>query len=122
MRLPWRRTTLSGRQPQCMMHDVRLGQRRRFLRPDAAGENATGGGIRMPSLTERIKVGNQDMALYVTVPSGTGPFPAIVVIQHGGGVDTFVRTMVDRLATAGYAAVAPDLYHRLGPGVERPIP
>src|SRR5947208_15099538 len=75
----------------------------------------------MPSLTERIKVGNQDMALYVAVPSGTGPFPAIVVIQHGGGVDTFVRTMVDRLATAGYAAVAPDLYHRLGPRVERTV-
>jgi len=80
-----------------------------------------GGGIRMPSFTESIKVGNQDMALYAAVPSGTGPFPAIVVIQHGGGVDTFVRTMVDRLATAGYAAVAPDLYHRLGPGVERTI-
>ena len=69
----------------------------------------------MASLTERIKVGNQEMALYVAVPSDTGPFPAIVVIQHGGGVDTFVRTMVDRLATAGYAAVAPDLYHRLRP-------
>ena len=75
----------------------------------------------MPAFIESIKVGNQDMALYVAVPSGTGPFPAIVVIQHGRGVDTFVRTMVDRLATAGYAAVAPDLYHRLGPGVERSI-
>ena len=85
------------------------------------GAHAERGGIRMPSLTESIKVGNQDMALYVAVPSGTGPFPAIVVIQHGNGVDTFVRTMVDRLATAGYAAVAPDLYHRLEPGVERTI-
>ena len=73
----------------------------------------------MASLTERITVGNQDMALYVAVPSDTGPFPAIVVIQHGGGVDTFVRTMVARLATVGYAAVAPDLSHRLEPGVER---
>ena len=54
----------------------------------------------MPAFTESIKVGNQAMALYVAVPSGTGPFPAIVVIQHGRGVDTFVRTMVDRLATA----------------------
>ena len=75
----------------------------------------------MASLTERMKVGSQEMALYVAVPSDTGLFPAIVVIQHGGGVDTFVRTMVDRLATAGYAAVAPDLYHRLEPGVERTI-
>src|SRR5438128_11358461 len=78
--------------------------------------------MRMPAFTESSKVGNQDMALYVAVPSGTGPFPAIVVIQHGRGVDTFVRTMVDRLATAGYAAVARDLYPRLGPGVERSLP
>ena len=35
----------------------------------------------MPAFTESIKVGNQAMALYVAVPSGTGPFPAIVVIQ-----------------------------------------
>src|SRR3989449_11708281 len=75
----------------------------------------------MQAFTESIKVGTQVMALYVAVPSGRGPLPAIVVIQHGSGVDTFVRTMVDRLATAGYAAVAPALYHRLEPGVERTI-
>src|SRR5438093_362380 len=37
-----RRTTLPGRQPQCMMHDVLPGKRSRLLRPCAAGENATG--------------------------------------------------------------------------------
>ncbi len=72
----------------------------------------------MPSFTETLKVDEQDMTLYMSLPSGSGPSPAVVVIQHLGGVDTFVRTMVDRLAEAGYAAAAPDLYHRLGEDLE----
>lgn len=72
----------------------------------------------MPLITETIKVDDQDMTLYGNLPSGSGPFAAIVVIQHAGGVDTFVRAMVDRLAEAGYVAVAPDLYHRLSTDIE----
>jgi carboxymethylenebutenolidase len=67
----------------------------------------------MPSFNESIKVGTQDMALYASVPGGSGPFPAVVVIHHGAGVDEFTRTMCDRLAEEGYAAVAPDLFHRI---------
>ncbi len=74
----------------------------------------------MPSFTESIKVGNQDMELYVSLPDDAGPFPAVVVAQHGGGVDRFIRTMADRLAEAGYGAAAPDLYHRLGPDEQTP--
>ena len=55
------------------------------------------------------------MRLHVAIPNGAGPFPAIVVVQHQGGVDEFVTAMTERLATAGYAAAAPDLYHRDGP-------
>jgi carboxymethylenebutenolidase len=55
------------------------------------------------------------MRCYVTEPSGSGPFPAVVVIQHAGGVDEFVRTMTDRVAEAGFAGIAPDLYHRDDP-------
>jgi carboxymethylenebutenolidase len=36
----------------------------------------------------------------------------MIVIQHAPGVDEFVQTMTDRLAEAGYEAIAPDLYHR----------
>ena len=68
----------------------------------------------MPSFWESIKVDGADMRLYVSVPSGTGPFPAVVVIQHQGGVDDFMEEMTQRVASAGYAAVAPDLYHRDG--------
>jgi carboxymethylenebutenolidase len=55
------------------------------------------------------------MRCYVTEPSGSGPFPAVVVIQHAGGVDDFVQTMTDRVAEAAYVGIAPDLYHRDDP-------
>ena len=58
---------------------------------------------------------NSAMRLHVSAPSGTGRFPALVVIQHQGGVDEFIQKMTERLAGAGYVAAAPDLYHRDGP-------
>jgi len=67
----------------------------------------------MQKLTVTIPVGAQSMALSTAWPDGPGPFPAIVVIQHAPGLDTFTQTMVERLAQAGYVAAAPDLYHRL---------
>ena len=52
------------------------------------------------------------MRVFVETPQGTGPFPGVVVIQHGAGVDGFIQTVVLRLADQGYVAAAPDLYHR----------
>lgn len=67
----------------------------------------------MPSFWEKLQVDGQEMDLYASVPRGSGPFPAVVVSQHGGGVDQFIQTICDRLAEAGYAAVAPKLFHRI---------
>jgi carboxymethylenebutenolidase len=69
----------------------------------------------MQALTITIDVDGHGMALYVAIPKGDGPFPAIVVIQHAPGVDVFVHAMVHRLTEAGFVAAAPDLYHRLDP-------
>jgi len=69
----------------------------------------------MPSFWENLKVSGQDMRMYASVPRGSGPFPAIVVAQHGGGVDKFIQSICDRLAGEGYAAVAPELDHRTTP-------
>jgi carboxymethylenebutenolidase len=55
------------------------------------------------------------MRIHVSVAAGSGRFPAIVVMQHQGGVDEFVQRTTERLAQAGYVAAAPDLYHRDGP-------
>ncbi len=69
----------------------------------------------MLSFTKTITVGGRGMAVYEALPAGTQRCPGIVVIQHAPGVDRFLHAMVERLAEAGYAAVAPDLYHRLDP-------
>lgn len=47
---------------------------------------------------------------YLGVPaSGSGP--AVVVLQEWWGLDDHIRSVVDRLAQAGFIALAPDLYH-----------
>ncbi len=66
----------------------------------------------MASTWETIHVDGQDMDVYLTMPDAAGPFPAVVVSQHGGGVDQFIREMADRLAAEGYVAIAPNLFHR----------
>ncbi|TMQ07918.1 MAG: dienelactone hydrolase family protein [Deltaproteobacteria bacterium] len=38
--------------------------------------------------------------------------PGVVVMMHGPGLDRFLEDRVQELARHGYAAAAPDLYHR----------
>ena len=66
----------------------------------------------MPGGLVTLTVDGSPMQTYVAVPDGDGPFPAVVVAQHQSGVDAFIRSACDRLAEAGYAAAAPDQYHR----------
>ena len=47
---------------------------------------------------------------YLAVPeSGSGP--GVIVVQEWWGLDTGIKEMADRLAVAGFVALAPDLYH-----------
>jgi carboxymethylenebutenolidase len=69
----------------------------------------------MVSNWQEIESDGSPMRLHVSMPDGTGPFPALIVMQHQGGVDEFIQGMTRRLADAGYLAAAPDLYHRDGP-------
>lgn len=70
----------------------------------------------MESSWKQIKVDESLMRVYCTQPDGAGPFPAVVMIQHQGGVDGFVQEMARRIAAAGFVGAAPDLYHRDDPG------
>ena len=71
----------------------------------------------MASFWETIDVDGQEMRMYASVPSSSAgfsaPYPAVLVAQHATGVDAFIQDICDRLAAAGYAAVAPELYHRV---------
>ncbi|MQA67391.1 MAG: hypothetical protein GEU76_16070 [Alphaproteobacteria bacterium] len=69
---------------------------------------------------ETTKVDGDDMGLYVATPEGHGPFPAVAIMYHRGGIDAFTRDRADRLAREGYIAIAPDLFHRY-PDVENPL-
>ena len=61
---------------------------------------------------DTIQVDGQPMRVYLDVPAGGGAVPGVVVIMHGPGLDRFIENQVEDLARHGYAAVAPDLYHR----------
>jgi len=39
----------------------------------------------MPAFTEHLQVNGEDMEMYTSVPSGSGPFPAVVIAFHVGG-------------------------------------
>ena len=56
-----------------------------------------------------------DMAAYMAMPQGKGPFPAIIVFQEAFGVNNHIKNVTDRLAAEGYIAIAPELFHRTAP-------
>lgn len=62
-----------------------------------------------------IKIG--EMSAYLAAPA-TSPKAAIIVIPEIFGVNPGIRQKCDKLAAAGYLAVAPEIFWRFAPGVE----
>ncbi len=62
----------------------------------------------------RIPVGDTELPGYFAKPQGAGPFPVVVVIEEIFGVHEYIKDTCRRFAKAGYAAIAPELYARLG--------
>jgi len=54
---------------------------------------------------------NEHLSGYTARPSGTGPFPGVVVLMEAFGLKHHIQRACDRLAHAGFVAVAPDIYH-----------
>ena len=55
-----------------------------------------------------------DLPAYYARPEGAGPFPIVLVIEEIFGVHEYIKDVCRRLAKAGYLAMAPELYARLG--------
>ena len=47
----------------------------------------------------------------IAEPSGTGKVGGVVVIQEWHGINAEMRSKIERFASEGYLAIAPDLYH-----------
>ena len=71
--------------------------------------------------TERVEIAIEAggvMGGYLARPvEGTG-HPAILVFMEIFGVNSHIRDVTERIAREGYVALAPDYFHRSGPGVE----
>lgn len=50
-----------------------------------------------------------------TATAGPGPWPGVVVVHDVFGMTDDLKSITERFATAGYLAVAPNLYSRGGP-------
>src|SRR5579864_6499937 len=66
--------------------------------------------------TERVRFGEEGVySGYLAMPArAQGALPGVVVIQEAWGVDAHIEDVTRRIALAGYAAFAPEVYARNG--------
>lgn len=73
----------------------------------------------MISQAVNISVDGSQMDSYLArPPSGSGPHPAVIVLQEVFGVNAEMRRVTDMLAAAGYVALAINYYHRTHPNLD----
>jgi len=75
----------------------------------------------MKLATQRVTLQVADgtsMNAYTARPAEEGKFPGMLVFQEAFGVNAHIRDVTERLAREGYVAIAPELFHRTGPGFE----
>jgi carboxymethylenebutenolidase len=68
-------------------------------------------------VTEEINFSSSDGAkidAFMARPRQAGRYPGVIVIHEAFGVDDHIRDIVGRLANAGFVALAPNLYQRVG--------
>ncbi len=59
-----------------------------------------------------IRAADGAMPAFLAQPRGDGAYPGVVVVQEAFGLNDHIKDVAARLASEGYAALAPDLYYR----------
>lgn len=54
------------------------------------------------------------MQAFLVTPDGDWPSPAVIVVQEWWGLNDHIKEVARRLGREGLAAIAPDMYSRLG--------
>src|SRR5947208_614203 len=90
----------------------------------ATGRRRGRGIVAHEVITERVEITVPDdaespvMSAYLARPAGPGRFPAVLVGFEMFGLTGYIRNLTERIARLGHVAIAPDFYHRAGPGTE----
>lgn len=58
------------------------------------------------------------MRAYTARPLKAGAKAGMIVLQEAYGVNAHIRDVTERFSGAGFAAIAPELFHRAAPGFE----
>jgi carboxymethylenebutenolidase len=64
-----------------------------------------------------VQSGAVAVEAYLAEPLEAGIFPGIIVIQEIFGVNSHIQAVTDRIAKAGYVAIAPAIFQRTAPGL-----
>ncbi len=73
--------------------------------------------IRTENITLQVADGTS-MNAYVAAPAQGAKAPGLLVFQEAFGVNAHIRDVAERFAKQGYVAIAPELFHRTGPGFD----
>jgi carboxymethylenebutenolidase len=72
-----------------------------------------------PTRSQSHPISNGDLLIdaYCASPIETGQFPGVIVIQEVYGVNDYIQSVCDRIASWGYVAIAPAMFQRTAPGL-----
>jgi len=76
----------------------------------------TFGDVEITTEEVKVPVGDSVMTAFRAMPRCEGNRPVVVVAFEMFGLTPYVREIAERVAGLGYTAIAPDFYHRGGPG------
>lgn len=61
-------------------------------------------------ITEEVTGRSPGLCGVLAVPEGEGPWPGVVMVHEAFGIDDVMRRQVERMASAGYVVLMPDLF------------